>query len=392
MTPLNLLVKILVLFIIIFPKGGVKLGGIPITWGYSIVEILTILLLPFAIIKMQFVTLSKKDLYVYISLLAYQVPLIVVLCFNGAEDFGFLASLIVNYILFPWTFLAIFSPYFTRIDTDEMLRFVTSGITFIAVFGLILFVYKFVTGEFFEIPYLSVNSGDVGALSEKHINRGGIFKLISTYNNGNIYGVCVLMLLPLYCGLQTSVLKKSLVKLSLLLTLSRTVWVGLILYEILSRALKSEKKIRLKDVFLLFFSFFVFVISFIYVIDLLGWDAKFLFDPNLGGRLGGESLDFQLVASQPFTVISEMTAKSFAEQFGVLIALLVYIGLSAPLITFFICNPLRTLWQKDVCLGLFLYLIVSQVEGASLFIPVMAIYWFLCSLLRLDAKNNCKSV
>ena len=53
-------------------------------------------------------------------------------------------------------------------------------------------------GKFIEIPFLTVNAGDYGTLeSTKHINRGGYLKLISTYNNGNVYGVATLILLPL---------------------------------------------------------------------------------------------------------------------------------------------------------------------------------------------------
>ena len=90
-------------------------------------------------------------------------------------------------------------------------------------------------GRFVEIPFLTVNFHDVGTLeTTKYIDRGGIFKLISTYNNGNVYGVCLLMLLPFYNSVEPSKLKRMIVKLSLLLTLSRTVWFGLFFAEILT--------------------------------------------------------------------------------------------------------------------------------------------------------------
>src|SRR5690606_25097688 len=79
------------------------------------------------------------------------------------------------------------------------------------------------------------NAGDVGALEGKHIDRGGIFKLISTYNNGNIFGICMVMLLPLYACLERRTWPQLVVKAALVLTLSRTVWAGLIAYEVLHR-------------------------------------------------------------------------------------------------------------------------------------------------------------
>ena len=46
---------------------------------------------------------------------------------------------------------------------------------------------------------LTVNAGDLGELDSSKFNqRGSVSKLISTYNNGNIFGVCTLMLFPIF--------------------------------------------------------------------------------------------------------------------------------------------------------------------------------------------------
>jgi len=49
-----------------------------------------------------------------------------------------------------------------------------------------------------EIPYFTINAADVGEVADKYNQRGNIMKLISTYNNGNIFGVCTLMFFPLF--------------------------------------------------------------------------------------------------------------------------------------------------------------------------------------------------
>ncbi|MCK4632346.1 MAG: hypothetical protein KAT79_03695, partial [candidate division Zixibacteria bacterium] len=125
-----------------------------------------------------------------------------------------------------------FGNYFERARLDYLMDLLRKGLLLIAVYGIFLFIYRLVTGDWIEIPFLTVNYGDLGGLDYKHINRGGIFKLISTYNNGNIYGICVLMLLPLYERLEKKGWKVWIVKASLLLTLSRTVWIGLVVYEL----------------------------------------------------------------------------------------------------------------------------------------------------------------
>src|SRR5690606_34127372 len=120
-------------------------------------------------------------------------------------------------------------------DLDLLLRAVRMAVLLVSAYGIFLFFYKLATDSFIEIPYLTVNAGDVGELEGKSIDRGGVFKLISTYNNGNVYGISLLMLLPLYTFLEKRLSSVLTVKASLVLTLSRTVWAGLVVYEVLSR-------------------------------------------------------------------------------------------------------------------------------------------------------------
>ena len=89
------------------------------------------------------------------------------------------------------------------------------AVLFVSAYGIFLFFYKLGTGSFIEIPYLTVNAGDLGELEGKSIDRGGIFKLISTYNNGNVYGISILILLPLYAHLEKRLSRVLTVKASL---------------------------------------------------------------------------------------------------------------------------------------------------------------------------------
>ncbi len=78
-----------------------------------------------------------------------------------------------------------------------------------------------------------VNAADVGLLeTTKDINRGGLFKLISTYNNGNVYGAAMLILLPLFDAIETRKWRKLFLRIALVLTLSRSVWIGLVMLQL----------------------------------------------------------------------------------------------------------------------------------------------------------------
>ena len=152
----------------------------------------------------------------------------------------------------------------------------------VALYGIVLFVYKIVTGDWIEIPFLTINYGDVGLMDYKHINRGGdIFKLISTYNNGNIYGVCMLMLLPFYEQCEDKGWKTLIVKASLVLTLSRTVWIGLVFYElVLQFYIRRQFSKTILRQFGMLTAGVAGVLAALYL--LLGRSIGFVFDPNLG--------------------------------------------------------------------------------------------------------------
>ena len=108
-------------------------------------------------------------------------------------------------------------------------------------------------------------------------------KLISTYNNGNIFGVCTLMLFPIFYKNTKSKLKIFIVVLALLLTLSRTVWIGLFFYFLFlyrNQVLKLVKIYLLGGLILLIMGTVIMTRYFQY-----GSLQGFIFDANLGGRI-----------------------------------------------------------------------------------------------------------
>lgn len=369
-------------FLLIFPKGGIKLAGVPITWGYLA---LALAVLPFLLdlVTGRTGAFARIRLVPLALLLPFQLVVVLALLFHGSATVGFAISLVVSFFFLPLIFLLVLGFYLDQTKIEFVLRLLKAGIFAVAVYGIFLFFFKLLTGRFIEIPFLTVNAGDVGGLEDKYIDRGGIFKLISTYNNGNIYGVSLLTLLPLYTWLERSVLKTSVVKLSLLLTLSRTVWVGLIVYEVIHRT--YVRRLTFRAIMVLAASLLALALGVWYALELIGVGVGFLFDRNLGGRFG-QLLYLETAAvlpQRPFGGIGEIVYLSILHNFGLIGLASFLVGMLTPLFLYFSgCVPVaHSAYKKSLASGLVIYLVVAMSDGAILYIPVMAFYWFVVSLL-----------
>tara|TARA_R110000868_G_scaffold111489_1_gene301031 strand:- start:4726 stop:5862 length:1137 start_codon:yes stop_codon:yes gene_type:complete len=375
---------IAIIFNIIFPKGGFAIGNIPITWGYIIIFILIL----HSIIKG--LTINKLNAYRFKSFLLalpFMVYFIIYLFYvNEYPSNGILISLVISFIIFPTIFLLFFDDIYYYILKNEIFfnLIIRRAILFISIYGIVLFLYKIIAGSYFEIPYLSVNIKDYGLIDQKHNNRGdGLFKLISTYNNGNIFGVCMFFLLPFT---QNHKIHKILLKIAMVLTLSRTVWVGLIIYEIITH--------RKHVVKMLYIGFSILIILLFVLVIILKKDIFYLFDPTLNNRLNGDL--FQKIHfffyDKKFIGIVEMTYKSILEQMGILGLFLFCQFLFSPfLVLYEKARKTKTRKYSQLKIGILTYLIIAFLDGAFMFIPVSLFFWFFSSLILNESllmKNN----
>lgn len=380
------MILFLVAFLLVFPKGGVKIAEVPVTWGYLGLAA-ACLWLPVALWMRHSARVRTIRLLVLAALVPFQLTIWGALLVNGTNGLGFAISLFVTFFFIPGAFVLVLGVHLDRLHLGFLLRLVRYGVLAVAVYGIVLFVYKLKTGEFIEIPYLTINAGDAGGLESKYIDRGGVFKLISTYNNGNIYGVSILTLLPLYTWLERSTTRVMIVKLSLILTLSRTVWIGLVFYEVLQRAYVRRLSVRSAATLVAALALIAAGVWYA-LVEILGMKTSFLFDRRLGGRIG--QLDAlqtaTLLPETRFEAILEMVYLSVLQNFGVLGLAAFVLGVSAPLLAFFarVVPFGATPFKKSLAAGLMVYLLVAVSDGAILFIPVMAFYWFVASLLLSD--------
>ncbi len=388
---------LLLFFILLFPKGGIKIADIPLTVGYALLFSLAGLCFTVYTYNGKARFIGKYHLLCLMLFLPFFVISTVKIIFAGQTSLGFTISFYISLFVIPTIFLLLFYHPLKKISIQYIKDIILKFVFITAVYGIVLFFYKLWTGDFIEIPLLTINLGDAGELGNKHINRGGIFKLISTYNNGNIYGVCMLMFLPFYNYFEEKPYKKLILKLALFLTLSRTVWFGLLLFEVLNFVFIQKK--TLKSIIGIFLAIIGIFLLLSVGVAILNTDILFIFDTSFGGRVGQLNVlyngTFFPNLDIPFAGILEMIYFSFINHFG-WVGLLSFLAcLTAPLFLFLLKKvPNYKLHEKKtLALGLVLYLIVATIDGAILYIPVMVLYWLIVALILSDfnkVKTNQK--
>lgn len=362
------------LFLLVLPKGGFKIADIPLTWGYFLLGITSIYFL-----LQNSWSVKSPRLHSLSLLVPFQTISLATLAFNGIDSAGMAISFLISFIFLPFSFLFLFSNRIETMDLSYFSPLFKKGILFIACFGIFLFFFKQLTGSFIEIPFLTTNLGDFGQLEEKHINRGNVFKLISTYNNGNIYGICLLMLLPLYCFWENSGWKRLPVKLSLLLTLSRTVWIGLLFHEFFY-AVFVDKNYR-KAIATIISGISFALISLSVISHYYGFSLSFFFDSDLGGRSAQLSWlnESGYFSSHPFAGISEIVYAGILYSFGFLGFFTFILAMFGPVVLG-ILNSKPSPLRNALNAGAINYLFISTSDGAILYLPTMVFFWFLISL------------
>lgn len=379
---------LLTVFLVLFPKGGFRLGPLPLTWGYLLLIVLTppAFLIRFLQMPLRF---PRRVLLVTAMLIPMQMLFYYAWKWYGVLNPPFAFSTFVGLFALPWIFLLVFGAFFPFLDGEQLSRWFRGCIFYAAVWGIFLFFYHPLAHKFIEIPYLTVNASDYGELeSTKNIGRGVFFKLISTYNNGNLYGVATLLFLPLFDRMEPSRVRRGALKAALFLSLSRTVWVGLILNELLSLLLQLLRQVTSFPVLYLgaarrrliavgaIVGFILFSLLFI---TAQGGGTQFLLDLTGGNRVSqvyaAETSGFlPAYGLYGFGEILYASALQYWGQAGLVAFTLI---MFSPLIILagdplVMRDPLRRAALK----GLVIYIVMAGVDGALDFIPVMAFYWF----------------
>ena len=187
------------IFNILFPKSGIKISGIPLTIG----SVIYIAILPISIILLAYrgYKLYKTETIIIYSIIYWFLRLTLL---HENVDKGQLLSFFACLCIYPLIYFV--APVF--INTDQKIFHFIKIINLIVI---IVMIYSIIQGLFgidkTTIPGLSVNFTDYinnpnswWLLKNNSFNGSdysGSHKIVSTYQNGNLFGVNLLLFFPI---------------------------------------------------------------------------------------------------------------------------------------------------------------------------------------------------
>lgn len=352
-----------------FPKAGVYVGNIPITLSY-------ILLGAVATIEVVRLAMTRKrtvdQRYLWLGALLFALATIEIFAFRvyGSQSLGAMVSILVSTIVMPIVTILATHWMLRMLGIDGVLSALRCALVIVFVIGMAAFVTYNTTGRVIGIPFVTTTGGDISLVATRHNLRGPVIKMISTYNNGNILGISLLMWGPI-AALATTRYAVGYRALCVL-TLSRSVWAGLIVLEVLGALVNRS----LKRVGRAFFGALFLIVAVVIASLLIGKDPMaFLLDKDLGGRLTNLQHDLEVISTQRIGWESESMYAAAVLAFGPIgLAMLLAIWMLP------IVSGGDTEVQRVSRIVLLVYLLVASVEGAFTLVPTQAVYWFVAAI------------
>ena len=231
-----LLLLVTVFINVTFPKAGIKLEGIPLTVG-NVFLILTIMSWFIYVLWKRCFVFSKAEVFVIVSCVYWLIRFLLVMA-GGEVGLSEWVGFFVPMVIYPFTFF-VFNFFITeKKQIDFILRMLFVGTLIVFVFGFLQATFGI---EKFSIPGLTVNYTDYISSTNWYANKfNGVqegisySKTVSTYQNGNLLGVNVLLFCPMiYENIKNKAGRNLYMLVFILfciLTGSKTCWVGIVLY------------------------------------------------------------------------------------------------------------------------------------------------------------------
>lgn len=242
------LLLITVFINVTFPKAGIKLGGIPLTVG-NVFLLLTIMMWFFYVLWRHCFIFSKAERLVVIGCLYWLIRFLLTMV-GGRAGLSDWVGFFVPLVVYPFTFL-VFNFFITeQRQIDLILRMLMWGTIIVFIFGFLQAAFGI---ERFSIPGLTVNYTDyissTNWYAEKYngVQDGVTYsKTVSTYQNGNLLGVNILLFCPMiYESIKKKVWQRVYMLVFVLfciLTGSKTCWVGIFLYLFIKSVVIINRK------------------------------------------------------------------------------------------------------------------------------------------------------
>lgn len=355
------------------PKAGIEVYGYPLTFGYMLLVVIA----PIGLIGLaRRPTLSSAAIGNFIAYLAVGFIGVYKTILYGTAASSVLLN-IALFIALPAIMLIALCAHLEYLTEKQIGTVLRWSMRFVIVWGLMNFVIFLLTKHIIEIRYITINAGEVSSVFNKNNRRGTLMKLISTYNNGNIFGACMITLAPVYIYFEKSRAWVVAFLISVVLSLSRSTWFGLIMVSVFM-ALSGQ--LRLSRI-----SFWIAALAAlalaIVMMATLGWSSNSLLDTNLGGRVEQwTNLTLSPFGENTFR-IAEILYAGLLRSFGVIGFLIALVALLYPIgYALGRASQLSTL-RRAAAAGCAGYLLVSFFDAAFIYPPTIVIYLFVSTLV-----------
>lgn len=400
------LLLITIFFNICFPKAGIKMSGIPLTIGNVFFAITFACWLVKKLIKGH-ITINKIGYGIIILIIFSAVKYLII--GNILENIGFIIPLII----YPLIFFIAYDLIDSKSKERKVVKTICFGFFFICIYALLQYIFGI---EKVCIPGLTVNLSDYlefGSkwyLQKSNNNAGVGTKIFSTFQNGNLYGVNMLLIFPVvyyyYKEKNKNIMMYSaliLFVICVFLSLSRACWVGIILFMVFGVFLENEKNKNsiYRKLVIISLCCVLVIITFKYfptiTMRLSSVDKSSII--SMSGRTEGLQTVIKNFNEYKYMFIWIIGSNGFIENVGLAyemtpLAILVQIGLIGVVLFYWILYKTwksmnKIMWlQKAIKLSIFIWTLIGCIEGAF-WLPPTALNIFLILAIGLaNQKDN----
>ena len=263
-----------IFFSIWFPKAGIKLGGIPLTIS-NVLFGLTFILWFFKKIRQGKMNISPLGSFLLVTI-GYCIFKYII-AYAGGKGFAESIGYIIPLIIYPLIFFVIFDEVKNKDHIDQIVKIIVSGFWVICLYSLLQYVVGI---NKCTIPGLTVNLsdyqeyGEYWYMTKSNGTQLDEVKIVSTYQNGNLFGIGLLLIYPLVYKYYKENNKRKLTNISLglfilctFLTLSRACWLGIAVFIAVEIVFKKNRSLRdiLKKILMIVLACTSIVLIFKYV-------------------------------------------------------------------------------------------------------------------------------
>lgn len=402
------LLLLTIFFNIWFPKAGIKIGGIPLTIGIVLFVFLT-----FFWFGQKFKQKFKINTILIFVLgeMIYFILRMLIAVLNGVE-FISMIGYIIPLIVFPIISFIVYDDIDSEEKYSKIMKIMIYGFFFLCMYSFLQSIFGIAN---IDIPGLTVNYTDYKTMGENwflHKSNGTDLenvKVVSTYQNGNIFGINLLIFFPLIYDYLAEKNKGRLMYIALaffiiteVLTLSRTCWIGLVLFIIFRIVFSGNKNTGdiIKKMFLLISAIVALYLVFKYVPSVSERILNTDFDSFMqgSGRTEGAMVFLRSAFNEgsfmsnfligPFGFIEEkglayeMTQLAIF-RLGGIIGLVLW---CMQFVVFYMATSKRNVVSNSYRISVLVWFIVALIEGAY-WLPPTALNLYIMISLGMAYKN-----